>query len=250
MENSFKVLMGRKLNPSEDWDRLEKLYQNYIESSSEQQLIPKKIHQIWLGEMPEAHKKLIPKIIENHTGWEYKLWTLDDLKNYPMVNKELFNSVNNLGSKSDIARYEILYNEGGIYLDSDFEMVKNFDSLIYNEFFTGCGHIDNPEVFNGLIGCTKNNELMGLLVEGLKSKGVDGDIMHNTGPYYFSSIFFEYIKKNMGKKIVVLPTPYFYPLPASERFKIRNRFDELKKFIYSFNTSHTICIHLWYNSWQ
>jgi mannosyltransferase OCH1-like enzyme len=248
--DSFKKLMGRNLNVSEHWDRLEVLYFNFLSDKEKKDLIPKKIHQVWLGEMPVSHKNLIPKIIKNHPEWEYKLWTWDDLKNYPMKNRELFDSISNLGSKSDIARYEILYNEGGVYLDSDFEMVTNFDSLLSNEFFTGCGHIENPEVFNGLIGCTKNNKLMGLLLDGLKNKSKNGDIMHLAGPYYFSSIFFDYIKENMDKKIVVLPTPYFYPLPASERFKIRNREKELKDFIYSFNSDKTICIHLWYNSWQ
>ena len=76
------------------------------------------------------------------------------------------------------------------------------------------------------------------------------DPMHLTGPYFFSKIFFDYVNNNKNENIVVLPTPYFYPLPATERFKIRNRFDELKNFIYSFNTEKTICIHLWYNSWQ
>lgn len=252
MENSFKKLMGRRLIESEDWDRLEVLYSNYlkIKDNKEPELTPKKIHQIWLGEMPESHKMLIPKIIGNHNGWEYKLWTMEELKDYPMVNRELFDSVSNLGSKSDIARYEILYNEGGIYLDSDFEMVTSFDTLLCNEFFTGCGHIEKPEVFNGLVGCSKNNELMSLILNGLKGKTKEGDIMHNTGPYYFSSLFFNYIKDNMDKKIVVLPTPYFYPFPASERFLIRNKFNQLKDFIYSFNTDDTICIHLWYNSWQ
>jgi mannosyltransferase OCH1-like enzyme len=259
MRNSlFKKEMGG--NPSENplWVYLDRLYDKFIENGGkgEGEKIPKKIHQVWLGKMPENHKKLIPKIIEKHPDWEYKLWTDDDLKDYPMVNKKLFNDVSNLGSKSDIARYEILYKEGGIYLDSDFEMVKNFDSLIDNEFFTGVGHSNEPMVYNGLIGCTKNNELMGKILSTMDSNYnqnpsiSSGDPMYSTGPYYFSSMFFDYIKENMDKKIVVLPTPYFYPLPATERFKIRNREKELKDFIYSFNSDKTICIHLWYNSWQ
>lgn len=246
----FKKLMDYNLSPSTDWDNLSILYNNFINNKTEESLIPKKIHQIWLGTMPEPQKRLIPKIIDNHKGWEYKLWSFEDLENYPMRNKDLFNSVKNLGAKSDIARYEILYNEGGIYLDSDFEMVTNFESLINNEFFTGVGRVPTPEVFNGLIGCTKNNELMGLVLDGLKDKPSDGNVMSLTGPYHFASIFFNYIKNNMDKKIVALPTPYFYPLPSTQRFMIRNNELRYKDYIHSFNTDKTICIHLWYNSWQ
>lgn len=236
------------------WYYFDLLYDKFINKVKSEQKIPKKIHQIWLGEMPELHKKLIPKIKENHPDWEYKLWTLKDLENYSMVNKNIYNSLENLGAKSDIARYEILNNEGGIYLDSDFEMVKNFDHLLDNSFFTGVGHSNEPMVYNGLIGCSKNNELIGNVVnrlaENFENKKSTGDPMQMTGPYYFSSVFFDYIKSNLDKEIVVLPTPYFYPLPATERFKIRNKELELKEYMYSFNTEKTICIHLWYNSWQ
>lgn len=262
MMESFKKLMGGSLVdswdtvPNGNWDIIEKLYDDYQKKTDKNQKIPKKIHQIWFGDMPESHKRLIPKIIEKHPDWEYKLWGEKDLDNYPMINKDMFKLISNVGAKSDIARYEILYNEGGVYLDSDFEMVGSFDELIDTDFFTGVGHSNEPMVFNGLIGSIKNSLILENLLYNLKEKFdfnnevIKEDPMHLTGPYFFSKIFFDYVNNNKNENIVVLPTPYFYPLPATERFKIRNRFDELKNFIYSFNTEKTICIHLWYNSWQ
>jgi mannosyltransferase OCH1-like enzyme len=245
--------------PNADWNSLESLYDDFLSNTNYNQNIPKKIHQIWLGEMPENHKKLIPKIIENHPEWEYKLWLFDDLKNYPMMNKNIYDSISNLGAKSDIARYEILYSEGGIYLDSDFDMVKSFNSLIHNHFFTGVGHANEPMVFNGLIGSQKKHKLLKNLLNKLQETFItnknfftDGDPMFTTGPYFFSKVFFDYVKNYQKKeeKIVVLPTPYFYPLPATERHKIRGKENEYKDFIYSYVSDETICIHLWYNSWQ
>ena len=247
--DTFKKLIGINLKQCEDWDRVGVLFEKFLNNNSKENRIPKKIHQIWLGEIPELHKKLIPKIKKNHPDWEYKLWGFDDVKDYPLINRDLFESEQNLGAKSDILRYEILYNEGGFYMDSDFEMVTNFDSLLNNDFVTGTGHMEDPILFNGLIGCTKNNELIKNIIDKIKENNSD-DIMYKTGPYHFSSVFFEYIKNNMDKNIVVLPTPYFYPLPATERFKIRGNEENLKDYIYSFNTEETICIHLWYNSWQ
>jgi mannosyltransferase OCH1-like enzyme len=255
MEESFTVskfeeLMGEDLSKSIEWNIAARLYHNFVRDKNKEQLIPKKIHQIWFGEMPNEHKKLIPGIREKHPGWEYKLWTIEDAEQYPMRNRELFDKTENLGSKSDIFRYEVLYNEGGIYLDSDFDMVKSFDSLLHNELFTGIGHVQEPEVFNGLIGCTKNHELMGKIVEGLEKESVD-DIMSCTGPYYFTKHFFNYlIHDQKSDKIVILPTPYFYPFPAVYRHYIRNKVDRMKKYIHSFNTKETICVHLWFNSWQ
>jgi len=261
---SFKKLMGCDLIshwnvvPNGNWDIIEELYNKFQNSGNKVDKIPKKIHQIWIGDMPKEHKQLIPKIIENHPEWEYKLWGEEDLRDYPMINRELYDNLSNYGSKSDVARYEILYREGGIYLDSDFEMVTSFDSLLKNDFFTGVGHSREPMVFNGLIGATKNNNLLknllNLLYDNFKNIDVSNNnhetIMNNTGPYFFSTVFFDYINSQKDEDIVVLPTPYFYPLPATERHKIRGRFDDLKDYIYSYNTEKTICIHLWYNSWQ
>jgi mannosyltransferase OCH1-like enzyme len=261
MEN-FRSLAGGEYYdynsyvPNAQWKILEELYDNFISNDDKSERIPKKIHQIWIGDMPEKQKKLIPAIIKNHPEWEYKLWTSEDLENLPMVNKDLYNSMTNLGAKSDIARYEILFREGGIYLDSDFFMIKNFNSLIHNDFFTGVGQSNEPMVFNGLIGCSKNHKLIGIILDELK-KNWDGStnlsigtIMHFCGPYFFSKLFFDYIKNEKNEKIVVLPTPYFYSLPATERFNFQSGIDGKEEFIKSFATDKTICTHLWFTSWQ
>lgn len=262
--DEFKKLMGRNLIekwdvvPNADWDILENLYQKHINNEQKKEKIPKKIHQIWLGSnIPPFFEKLSLKIKNNHPDWEYKLWTDTEISNIPLINQKLYNSLKNFGSKSDVVRYEILYREGGVYMDTDFEMVKSFDELLYLDFFTGVGHSTEPMVFNGLFGSVKNSNLLKNIIFNLREKFnsdnniINSDPMYSTGPYFFSKIFFDYINnfENKNEKIVVLPTPYFYPLPATERFKIRNRFDELKNFIYSFNTDKTICIHLWNNSW-
>ena len=237
------------------WDELELLFEKFQKNRDSEIRIPKKIHQIWLGEMPEKHKKLIPDIIKNHPDWEYKLWSKEDIENIPMINKNLFDSLTNLGAKSDIARYEILHNEGGIYLDSDFFMVGNFEMLLSNDFFSGVGHSNEPMLFNGLIGCTKGHPLMHKILIFLRDRISGGDlsiyeIMSTTGPYFFSEMFFDYIKETKNEKIVVLPTPYFYSLPATERFNFISGIDGKENFIKSFIKDETICIHLWFTSWQ
>jgi mannosyltransferase OCH1-like enzyme len=41
-----------------------------------------------------------------------------------------FDRASNFGEKSDIWRYEILFRLGGVYVDTDFECVRPFDSLL------------------------------------------------------------------------------------------------------------------------
>ena len=42
-----------------------------------------------------------------------------------MKNKKAFLSAHNYGMKSDILRYEILHTYGGVYIDTDYECVRN-----------------------------------------------------------------------------------------------------------------------------
>ena len=39
------------------------------------------------------------------------------------------------GFATDYLRTKILYENGGIYLDTDIEIIKSFDSLLENDFF-------------------------------------------------------------------------------------------------------------------
>lgn len=38
---------------------------------------------------------------------------------------------------SDYARLDIIYNEGGIYLDTDVELIRSLDTLLSNNSFMG-----------------------------------------------------------------------------------------------------------------
>ena len=64
---------------------------------------------------------------------------------------------------SDYARLKVLYDEGGIYLDTDVELIKPLDKLIEE-----CGYMgfdDNGVVSTGLgFACEKGNELVGAIL--------------------------------------------------------------------------------------
>src|ERR1035437_13952 len=127
-----------KMNNHPDWKLLENLYEknyeNYLDKSLES--IPKLIHQIWIGgKIPDKFKRLSETWIEKNPTWTYRLWGNDDVKDLNLVNKILYDRASNVGIKSDILRYEILYTFGGISVDTDFECIKSFDDLIFLSFF-------------------------------------------------------------------------------------------------------------------
>lgn len=249
--SEFKINMVDKLNNDPTWLLLEKMYEkNYQHNADKTERLPKKIHQVWLGgKIPEKSAKLQSSWINKNPNWEYKLWTDDDVKDFGLENIDAFNATKNLGSKSDIFRYEILKRYGGLYIDTDFECIKSFDDLTNLEFFTGTGHISIPEVFNGLIASVPNHPIINTLIENIKTNNDFSKISFTTGPMYFSNIFFNYIKNN-NDNIVVFPTKFFYPFPAVYRHSITNYNDKEKAFVMKFNNNNSYATHLWYTSWQ
>lgn len=230
-------------NLPEKWDILESIYDKNIKSDGNQR-IPKIIHQIWLGgSIPNDLYSCFDSIKNANPGYEYRLWTEDDLENFDFKNKDLFNSCKNLGQKSDILRYAILEKFGGIYVDADFVGIRSFDELLHLNFFTGVAYDKEPTLFNGLIGCIPNHEILNDLNNIEYVSDTDGmEVIKSTGPWYLTKKLFK--KINNLDKIVVLPLAYFYPYPNFDGDRIFG-YDYMK-----YMNIKTICIHLWNSRWN
>lgn len=241
MANSSNFSCNRNLE--DKWQILRDLYDKNLKRTGIEK-IPTTIHQIWLGsKVPERILKNAKSIKSANPGYEYKLWTDADAEAFHFDNKKIFNEVKNFGQKSDILRYAILKKYGGIYLDTDFIGIKSFDNLIHLDFFTGVSYDKEPTLFNGLIGCVPENELMKELNVFGEIYNSDGmDIIKTTGPWYMTRKLFKNIDK--AGKLVVLPVSYFYPYPNFDQDRTRS--DNYMQYL----SLDTICIHLWESKWN
>ncbi len=81
------------------------------------QIIPKIIHQIWLGDgdVPIKYLSFIDSWKSHHPDWEYHLWTVDHL--IPLRNQRSYDQTTDVVQKTNIVRYEVLYQYGGIYVE-------------------------------------------------------------------------------------------------------------------------------------
>lgn len=234
------------------WGLLEK---NYTQHFYKPDAIPREINQVWLGEpMPDKYNKLIQTWKDMHPDWEYKLWTDDDIDYFGMTNRALFDAMDNIGAKSDIFRYEIIYRYGGLYIDTDFECIRSFDDFVHLDFFSGGGPAKQPHTFNGLFGARPEHPILKKIIDALSKKAKESvsdftEIMKITGPDFFSSIVLDYMFHS-DEKIVIFPEAFFYPFPMEQRFDpaIRNLTDLSKA--HSCIKADTYCIHLWHTAWQ
>jgi len=237
-----------------DWLFLKKLYlENFLDLEAGRggrYAIPKIIHQIWLGgELPERFKGFQQSFRRLHPGWEYRLWGDTQAQQLEMSNRELFDRSPNYGSKSDLMRYEILFNYGGLYADVDFECLKPFDLLHRSlDFYTGVAYERHALLFNGLIGAAPRHPVIGRCLEsagaeGGKAGAPEADrIMDSTGPEYFTRCFRQ-TAPGLEGRIAALPATYFYPFPGSQRF-CRDR-QKIRAFI----QPESFCLHYWACSW-
>ena len=102
--------------------------------------IPKIIHYCWFGRnpLPKLAQKCIESWKKYFPDYEIKEWNEDnyDVNKIPYI-KEAYDA-KKYAFVSDYARFDILYQYGGIYFDTDVEVVKPFDEILKNGPFMGC----------------------------------------------------------------------------------------------------------------
>lgn len=243
-----------KMNPNDkNWGVLEKMYnKNFLNyEGKKEQKIPKILHMIWLGgELPKKYEVLNQIWKDKNPDWELKIWNDSEIEKLNMANRYLYDNVKNYGAKSDIARYEILSQFGGVYVDTDFYCNKSFNEILYLDFFTGTGHQYDASVINSIVASAPNGEMINQCVNKLKTQKIDessfDQIMHMTGPYFLTNVIFKSKSKELN---VVFPTTFFFPLPPDNLVKM-NFNKNIEKYIKPYIKDETFCVHLWYQSWQ
>lgn len=101
--------------------------------------IPKIIHYCWFGEnpLPDKHKKWMESWNRFCPDYEIIEW---NEKNYDITKYKYMKQAyeeKKWGFVPDIARLDIIYKYGGVYLDTDVELVQNLDELLWQKGFVG-----------------------------------------------------------------------------------------------------------------
>ncbi len=124
-------------------------------------MIPKIIHYCWIGGKPltSLAQKCVDSWHRIMPDYEIKLWNesnYDFTKNTFMANAY---KQKKWGFVPDYARLDIIYNYGGIYLDTDVEALKSFDDFLKYPAF--CGFESQHFIALGLgFGAEKGNPII------------------------------------------------------------------------------------------
>ena len=168
----------------------ETLPKYYDIKRSSRQLIPKQIHYCWFGcnEMPDNLKKCVASWQEYCPDYDIMRWdeTMYDVGQY-IYTKQAY-ELGKWAFVSDVARLDILYQYGGIYLDTDVELLKNLDDLLYQPAFCG---VEKWRFANtgGGCGSIPGHPMIAKMLELRKKTGmlyVDGTVNMETNGFYES----------------------------------------------------------------
>jgi len=222
--------------------------------------IPKIIHQIWLGgKLPEKYRALQASWIKYHPDWKYKLWTEKEIEKLHVYNRDILNETIGYSGKANILRYEILYQFGGLYVDTDFECIKSFNILHENyEFYCGAGpFLKHINLCNALIASIPGHPILEYAVKNMKNEVMYWKKLSqsnyipkwamqtaSTGIFYFTKSFFSIVKNNIDStiydNILILPATYFYPTSFTEANIKREQLDKRLE-----NCPESFGIHYW-----
>jgi mannosyltransferase OCH1-like enzyme len=205
--------------------------------------IPKKIHYCWFGgkSKPKLVKMCIKSWKRHLKDYEIIEWNEEnfDIKS----NRYVYEAYQNkkYAFVSDYVRLFAMYKYGGIYMDTDVEVVNPLDSFMNNKAFSG---FESPEyVPTAIMGCEKNFELFGEFLAYYNDKSFikkDGSLDLTTNVRIMTDILEKYgLKKNgefqVIKGFALYPREYFCPL------------DDATGRLYK--TEKTATIHWFNKSW-
>lgn len=159
---------------------------NFKFKLTEEIKIPKIIHYCWFGKnpIPDEFQKYIAGWKEKCPDFEIVKW---DETNYDISKNLYMKQAYNAklwGFVPDYARKDIIYEYGGIYLDTDVEIIRNLEDLLYQDGF--CGFQDSKKVAFGLgFGARKHLPIIRDLRDIYKNKQFIYDVNNiTTGPDY------------------------------------------------------------------
>lgn len=206
-------------------------------------MIPKVIHYCWVGgkPLPEKMKACIASWRRVMPDVEIREWNETNYDFHKNAYMDEAYKAGKWGFVPDYARLDIIYRHGGIYLDTDVEMLKNLEPLLESAF---CGFESKNFVALGLIFAAEAGDptvkIMRDAYDGMRFLNEDGTINQKPSPVLQTEALVKLgLKPDYGEiqtvgTFKVYPKDYFAPKTIDGECRL---------------TSNSYCIHHYEASW-
>ncbi len=199
--------------------------------------IPRVFHQVWINdqepELPEQYRNYRDSWLARHPNWEYHLWNLDNLPFRSRNAEVLARNEGTLSQLADALRYELLYEFGGVFLDTDFECLRPIDGILEGVRNFTCS-ANGRTLAVGILGSERSSSLMSSCVENFPRRlGLENAAIE-TGPGFFTQVL---LRQGFHNNLTVFPTKWFYPYDWDEPHLAQEAFPE------------AYAVHRWAQTW-
>lgn len=199
----------------------------------------------------------------HHISWKYKFWDENACKSliedyFPEL-CYVYDVLPSTIQKVDLCKYLILYIEGGVYVDFDYECLKSIEGLLNSEVVIGLepksyASFHQAKFFlgNAFMASTPNHKFFKQLIEFLdeslrgyklnKSINLYFEVMNTTGPIMLNKFFSKY---NFDQ-IKLLSPEFIAPLTKEEAVLFREFRDNVMKHI---KMKDAYAVHHFVGSW-
>lgn len=209
-------------------------------------MIPKKVHYIWLGGKPKDKLTEICLLTwkDKMPDYEFIEWNEENLDLDKISEESEYfaecRKRNLYAFMADYLRIKILYEQGGIYIDTDVQAIKNLDKLLKKDLLLGYEEctIDkvNKQIGTGLIAAEKGQWFIKKVFEFYNKEIMKSDMY--IIPVIMTNIYNNLSEKEKAK-IEILPMDYFSPYDSGGG----------KTFSQNMITENTYAIHWFSYSW-
>jgi mannosyltransferase OCH1-like enzyme len=169
------------------------------------------LHQVWLGPepLPDEFAGYRQTWLDHHPDWEHHLWTEDNLP-ADLRRPEARERLRVPAERSDILRLEVLWQHGGVYVDTDFECHRPLDPLIEGLDFFTAPLKPNGWVNNAFLGATARHPILDRALDELRPREFHGYDKWATGPRFLEELLKDY------PEVTKLPAELFYQTSPSQ----------------------------------
>jgi mannosyltransferase OCH1-like enzyme len=176
-------------------------------------LIPRIFHQIWVGPDPYPRKfePYRQSWLDLNPGWELRFWTEDNLPG-DLRRPEARERLRVPAERADIFRLEVLWREGGVYMDTDFECLRPIEPLIEELDFFGAYRKLN-RINNAFLGSVPGHPILDRALDEMRPTSTYGYDKAAAGPEFLGLLLAGYPEAKIFEADV------FYPRTAATRRK-------------------------------
>jgi len=205
--------------------------------------IPRILHFIWLGStVPAGKLRLMRSWLGRHPGWQAMVWR--DAQVAQLQSAGVVDLCDDPKQKADVARYEIMWRHGGVYVDMDFESIQSLESILHGPWPGVVCHespppVDQHSLSNGFFAFRRGFPAMRrAMLFALRAKR-NTDFVHlMTGPRMFKLAL-----ESELPALLRLPTDAMYPVTFGGRETMRELRCHSQPCAEHF--PHALALHVW-----